>query len=222
MTRVTIVSPWRDGMRVMLRYFDQIKALDWPHDDLRMVLVEGDSTDGTEAALRWWVAADPRARLVKCDTGKPRYGSVVHPERFAILATVFNAGLDAVDYEWTDYVLFLPCDITYQPDLLRRLVAHNAAVVAPLVFQNGVFYDIWAFSKDGKNFGPFPRQFVDDLDQTLTECDTMGGTMLIDADVLRAGVRYTTDEVDRGFTAKAKAMGYTLFADIKTHVEHGA
>lgn len=222
MTKVTIVSPWRDGMHVMSRYFDQIKALEWPHDDLRLVFVEGDSTDGTEAALRWHVTADPRAVLVKCDTGKPRYGSVVHPERFKVLATVFNAGLDAVDYDWTDYVLFIPCDIKYNPDLLRRLVAHNAAVVAPLVFQAGVFYDIWAFSREGRNFGPFPQSLMDDVSPELIDCETMGGTMLIDADVLRAGVRYSLVDVDRGFTSAARALGYALFADPKLHVEHGA
>ena len=222
MTNITVVSPWRDGMRQMSSYFDRIAALDWPVDDLRLIHVEGDSTDGTHAALEWWVQHDPRNSLVKRDTGKPHYPSIVNAERFWVLATVFNAGLDAVDYGWTDYVLFLPCDIRYKSDLLRRLAAHHAPIVSPFVFQNGRFYDIWAFSRDGGNFPPFLRSDTGWLfGAGLIEMETVGGVMLIDADILRAGVRYSTTDVDRGLCTAAKALGYSVFADPTLHVEHG-
>ncbi len=80
-------------------------------------------------------------QLVTCNTGKPRYGSVVDAERFKTLATVFNAGLDRVDVDWSDYVLFLPSDIQYEPDLLTRLLAHNKSIIAPFVYLNDRFYD---------------------------------------------------------------------------------
>lgn len=221
MINITIVTPWRQRRDQIAAYYKRIEALEWPKDNLRFVFVENDSTDGTPEVLMNWVERDARMTLIKRNMDWPMYPSVVNAKRFEILATVFNWGLDAVDYDWTDYVLFLPCDIRYNPDLLRRLIVHQAAVVAPLVFQNERFYDIWAFSREGKNFTPFPRQSVNDM-TPLIECETMGCTMLIDADVLRAGVRYSPVDVDRGFCTAARALGYTLFADSKTHVEHGA
>jgi hypothetical protein len=221
MTNVTIVTPWRDGIGLMLPYFDRIKALDWPADNLRLVHVEGDSTDGTYAALNWWVHHDPRNSLVRCDTGKPHYPSIVNAERFWVLATVYNAGLDAVDYAWTDYVLFLPSDVRYEPDLLQRLAAHKAAMVAPLVFQRNQFYDIWAFSRNGRNLPPFLRHETGwIMGVSLVEMDTIGCTILIDAAILRAGVRYSTVDVDRGFCTEARRRGYSIFADPTLHVEH--
>jgi len=73
--------------------------------------VEGDSVDGTGQVLADWQARDSRVTLVTCNTGKPRYGSVINADRFAVLAQVFNAGLAAVDLEWSTHVLMLPSDI---------------------------------------------------------------------------------------------------------------
>lgn len=219
---VTVVTPWRDGMRQMSRYMDRVHALDWPRDNLRVVHVEGDSTDGTYHALKWWADSDSRQSVVTCNTGKPRYPSIVNAERFQILATVFNAGIDAVDYEWTDYALFVPCDIRYDADLIKRLVAHGVDLVSPFVFQHGVFYDIWAFSREGRNFGPHAERIIPELfGNDLLSMDTIGGVMLMDADVLRAGVRYSMGNVDRGLCEAARAKGFTVWADPTLHVYHG-
>lgn len=216
---VTIVTPFRDSAPLLAEYRQRIAALDWPHDNLRAVFVEGDSVDDTRLQLQMWCVADRRFRQVACDTGKPRYGSVVNPVRFEILARVFNTGLDAVDYHWTDAVLFVPCDIVYQPDLLKRLAAHQVDAVAPMVWMGNAFYDIWAFQRNGVNFCGMTKDNAAVM-HGLLELDTIGGTMLIDADVLRAGVRYSLTDVDRGFSRDAKRLGFSLYADTETHVEH--
>ena len=219
---VTVVTPWRQREDEVLRYEERFEALDYPAHRLRFVMVEGDSTDGTRARLESWAGLDDRLTVLRCDLGKPYYPSVVNPERFWVLGTVFNAGLDAVNYGWADYVLFMPCDVEFPPDLLRRLLDHHAPIVAPFVFQRGVFYDIWAFSRRGANFPPFPEDSTEALfGSDLVELETLGGVALIDADVLRAGVRYSTINVDRGLCEAARAKGFSVWADPTLHVYHG-
>jgi glycosyltransferase involved in cell wall biosynthesis len=219
MHTVSIVSAFRDSE--VWSYRDRINALDYPPECLRLICVEGDSRDDTWARLQTWALQDERVILIKCDTGKPRYGSVIHAERFAILAQVFNAGMNAVDLEWSDYVLFVPSDIRFEPDLLKRLVAHDKDLIAPLTWTGDRFYDIWALSQNDCFFHGFSHAEAERrFDGKLTEMTTIGGTMLIKADVLRAGVRYTPDEVDRGFSKWARRLGFHAYLDPSTHVEH--
>lgn len=221
MTNITIVSPFRDCSAEVNHYIERVEAIEFG-GMLRVVCVEGDSLDDTRQKLQMWANVAPWVSLVRCDVNKPKYGSVVHPERFEILATVFNAGLDAVDLAWSDYVLFLPCDIAYQPDLLARLLAANKDVIAPFSWQYGTyFYDTWAFIDcSGRMFSNFPRSEITAFGDRPVEMTAVGGTMLIDADVLRVGVRYRKQDVDRGFCALAREHGFHVYADPTTHVVH--
>lgn len=218
---VTICTPARDAAHLFSRYRAQIERLVWPAAQLRVIVCEGDSTDDTAAQLRAWAATDGRVTVVHCTTGQPHYPSIVHPGRFALLARVFNAALAAVDLAWTDNVLFLPVDIRYEPDLLAHLQARHVDIVAPLVFRAGLFYDIWAFSRDGVDFPPFARaETAQRLGADLVRMDTVGGTVLLSRAVLQAGMHYTTDQVDRGLCAQARAAGFAIWADPSLWVEH--
>lgn len=225
---VTICTPLRDAVTQLTEYRLRVNWLDWPPEQLRVVLCEGDSQDGTAIWLHQWASNDRRVSVVHHHTGRPRYGSVVHPERFAILAAVFNTALEAVDYGWTDYVLMLPADIRYEADLLRRLTRHALmnpkirGIVAPLVFMDGVFYDIWAFARNGAQLPAFRREHTDSWFPTgdLAPMDTVGGTALLDADLLRAGARYTATDVDRGLCYQARTLGFGVWCDPATHVFH--
>lgn len=224
--RVTIVSPFRDNAAggYIGRYIERVDMLDYPAESLRVVCVEGDSKDSTPHILLGWSINEKRVKVVTCDTGKPHYGSVVDPERFKILAQVYNAGLKAaVLDDWTDYTLFIPSDVHYGPDLISRLMAHQKDIIAPMfwVKENGTprFYDIWGFSKDGRGFPPAPPAwFVANMPGEPFVMDTVGGVMLCKAEVIRQGVRYTPEEVDHGLCKSAQAMGYTVWADPTTHV----
>lgn len=222
---VTICTPFRDSEAHIQPYFDRLAALDYPDHARRYVFVEGDSKDETARWLQCWAQNDNRMKLIKCDTGKPKYGSVINAERFATLAQVFNAALDAVDLVWSDYVLFLPCDIAYSPDLLNRLLAHSKDIIAPAVWVwNGdrhVFYDTWGHTKDRKSVGHLTSyEYAARYGSAPIQMDTVGGTVLIRADVLRAGVRYSPEHVDRGLCRAAHLEGFTVWADPSTNVFH--
>lgn len=218
---VTICTPFRDAAAHLDSYLARLSALELAGDRLRFVWVEGDSVDNTYAQLAMRRDADDRITLLKCDCGTPRYGSVVNPERFRTLARVFNTALDAVDLEWTDSVLFLPCDIEFDSDLLQLLSLCNLDIIAPFSYQDGRFYDIWAFRADGRNLGPFSElQSFYHFGARPVLLDSVGGTVLINVAVLRAGCRYTSDEVDVGLCKAARAAGFSVYGHPGVQVYH--
>ena len=224
--RVTIVSPFRqNGGAYVEAYFSRAYELTCPAR-LHWVCVEGDSDDDTLKTLRRRAAWDSRITIVKCDTGQPRYGSTVNPERFKILARVFNAGLDAVDLRWSDYACFIPSDVLYQPDLIDRLASWDKGLIAPMFWANeggpGRFYDIWGFSRESKSFPPYtPAWFAENYPSAAPfECDTVGGVILMQAGVLAAACRYTPEAVDHGLCWQARAAGFGVWCDPTTHVVH--
>jgi hypothetical protein len=159
--------------------------------------------------------------LLKCDCHQPHFGPVVNATRFKTLATIFNTVLNAVDLDWSDYVLFLPADIDYQPDLLQRLVPCQKDIIAPFVWQEDLFYDVWGFQLHSRSLGKFTRldAFLHFGDAPF-QLDTVGGTVLLSNAVLSAGCRYTEEQVDRGLCALATAAGFTIWAHPGVAVEH--
>lgn len=221
-SNLTICTACRDDEAGVAKFRQRVEALEWLAQSLQVIVCEGDSVDGTVSELLKWVEHDPRIKLVKHNTGEPKYGSVVHPARFRNLARVFNEALDAVDLEWTDHVLFLPFDVEIRPDLAIRLMAHEADLVSPMTWRNGMFYDTWACTPaEGEQWVNFPKAWAErHWKGKLLPMHTIGGTILIKVDVLKDGVRYTEEEVDRGFSKWARRLGYSCWLDTGTHVQH--
>lgn len=219
---VTIVSPMRDFGAHVDDYRERVQALGQPLSALRFVIVEGDSVDDTWDRLQEWKASDWRVTLVKHNTGQPRYPSIIDGARFRALAAVFNAGLEAVRLDWSASVLFLPCDVTFEADMLNRLLAHDKDLIAPFFWGpgGGYFYDTWGFMWRGAHFKNFPRSQMAGRSEQPLQMDTIGGAILMRADVLRAGCRYTPEEVDHGLCKAAQALGFSVWADPTTHIEH--
>jgi glycosyltransferase involved in cell wall biosynthesis len=221
---VSIVSPFRNSEEIIPGYIERVTALE--RHELRFICVEGDSTDETLAALTQWAAEDGRVSVVKCETGKPHYGSIVHPERFEILARVFNTGLAACDYGWSDRVIFIPSDVHFEPDLLTRLIACDKDLIAAMFWRkdgNGLrFYDIWGFvGANGVNFRPYPPAWYStNLPDEPIEMENVGGVIMYKTAVLEAGCRYTNDRVDHGMCSMARDAGFGVWCDPTTHVIH--
>lgn len=223
MANVTIVSAMRDSLPELPAFMTRFYALDYPPAQLRLIVVEGDSVDGTPAALREWADKEKRLRVVTCNMGRPHYGSVIDDDRFRVLGTVFNAGMDAVDTRWSSHVMFIPSDVRHEPGLLSRLMAHDLDLVAPFFWTSSgmMFYDTWGFSRGGVHFGNFMRTELPAYGDAPIQMDTIGGCILMRADVLRAGVRYSLEDVDQGLCRAAIAHGFTVWADPTTHIQHG-
>jgi len=144
-----------------------------------------------------------------------------------ILATVFNAGLDNVDLEWSDYVLFIPSDVIYKPDLVSKLVVYDKDLIAPWYWtynEHGIqrFYDTWGFCYQGQYFEQARKSWFDERFSGIKELpmDTVGGVIMMKSEVVRAGCRYTTEEVDRGLCKMAREKGFEVWAALDVEVFH--
>jgi hypothetical protein len=84
------------------------------------------------------------------------------------------------------------------------------------------FYDIWGFRKlDGQPFLPFGKAwYADKMPVEPFQVSAVGSVVLMPAEVLYSGIRYTTDEVIVGLVKQAAASGYKIYADGSTHVRH--
>ena len=190
-----------------------------------MIAVEGDSIDGTPNLLKTWAAGDSRLTVITRNTGLQRFGHEVTPQRFAHLASIFNTGLNAVDCLWSDYIIFTPSDIIFTPDVLKRLIAQGKRFIAPMYWTNenghSRFYDTWGFTRGGVQFRPLPKAWYKaHFPHAPFEVDTVGGLVLIDADLVAAGARYGNENVDRGLCQSIKELGATVWADPTTHIYH--
>jgi len=61
---VSLVVPMRNEARYFARFMESILTQDTRGISVEILLVDGDSTDGTREAVRRWIATDPRVRLL--------------------------------------------------------------------------------------------------------------------------------------------------------------
>jgi hypothetical protein len=139
--QVAIFVPVRDGARFLDRHWALIEALDWPRERLRLVYCEGDSTDDSRARLLDFrerrggdfagievLQHHGGLRLARRERWKPKHQL---PRRSAI-ASVRNMLIRDGLQDGDDWVLWLDVDVCdIPPDLLQRLLAAQAKIVAP-------------------------------------------------------------------------------------------
>lgn len=228
--KIAIWSLFRDSAGEYLsEYRRRIDALDYPRENIRLYLGEGDSNDSTLLELTAYGIADDRVRIIKRDTGQPYLGHTTDPARMATLEITGNAVWDAITNDlWCDYGLMLESDLLFKPDLLKRLVASkpDADIVAPMIWLKyadggGRFYDIWAFRKNGVCFPPNPPAwYAANYQSKPFIVDSAGSVLLIKEEVLLAGARFTATEAVVGMCNDARKMGFTIYCDPEIHVVH--
>lgn len=222
---VHIVSLFRNMSKHIERYVETVTAFDW--QNWRVVAVTGDNNDDTLDRLRDWESHDKRVDVIELNLGKPYYSSCVHPERFEILGTSADAGLQLVnDQHWADYVLWLESDLTVKPDLIHRLFSYGKPVVAPMIWVELTegfpqFYDVWAYRRNRQMFNPAPPAwYADNMPDELFEIDSAGSVLFIDAQAVYDGARFGTKEAIVSFCECCRAGGYSIWCDPHTHVRH--
>jgi hypothetical protein len=194
--RILILTPVKDAVRYLERYFANLAALDYPHSRISLGLLEGDSRDDTFAQL---TARMPglqggfrQVGLWKRDfgyrmpEGLPRWQPEFQVMRRSILARARNHLLfRALDDE--DWVLWLDVDvIEYPTDIIERLLATGRSILTPncVTQYGGSSFDRNAWR------GPDDRHLSDLRHEgDIVRLDSVGGTMLlIRADLHRDGL----------------------------------
>lgn len=226
---VAIGSAFRNSVgRGLVRYFEQVVALcvHAPHARFRLIAAEGDSTDGTRDQLgRLAESFNLPLTFVPCDHHGPVFGSTEAQDRMDALTVVGNAILGGVEPD-DDVLLYVESDLLWDAATAWALVlaagyrGDGFDAVAPLVMSApGVFYDIYAYRKDGARFGPFPPYHPGLQVQGITEVDSVGSCLAIRGEVARA-VRMPPGGVLVGWGAAARAAGYRIGVAAGLQVRH--
>lgn len=251
--RIALGSIFRDSRGYLDRYFAQASGLREllqtrdPESELRLVLVEGDSRDGTLEAIEKRAARDGfDLRLRKVDHGGPRWGSIDKPERWRALALCCNAVLEQID-ERDEALIYVESDLAWQPETMVALIGRLSEypAVAPMCFTGpqglagprGFFYDIWGHIKDGVNFTSHPpfHPSLQSANGRLVEIDSAGSCVVTGPAILsdvRTGLIRFNDGADgsppdciRGYCRAINACqsgihGHGLYLDTTLEVRH--
>src|SRR6478735_10409308 len=103
---VTLIVPAHDEEAVIAGRLENLLALDYPPEQLEIVVASDASEDGTNEIVEAVAAKEPRVRLLDC----PRGGKVAAQDR-------------AVRDTESDVVAFSDANATWAPDALTQLVA---------------------------------------------------------------------------------------------------
>lgn len=225
---VALGSIFRNSAAYLPRYFDQVAALRDPlfkaGHSLRLILVEGDSTDGTGIELTRRSVSFPTTFEIR-NHGGPVFGSVDDAQRWRQISFVCDGVLEQVG-EQDDALIYVESDLIWNAETMLALLEHLKEVdaVAPMCFWKQVepirwFYDTWGFRKDGARFKPDPP-YHPALDGQMTEIDSAGSCIVMRGAVARQ-CRFVPSELGIvGFCADLRAKGFKLHLDPAYAVYH--
>ena len=126
-------------------------------------------------------------------------------------------------------VLMIDANYGWKGDLVSSLMNTNADIAAPLVVMNKdrngnyLFYDTWAFRKNGSQFShSYPYMGYSKLNKPIS-VDSVGGGYLIKRKVLESNVKYNGDRDCEhvGFCRKAEKKGFSIKINPKVYIMKG-
>lgn len=186
---VVLMSMWmNDADRYIEERIRHLLGKTYPH--LRWSWVVGDSTDQTEAILRFYAAQDERIQVFRHDTGIEANNP---QQRIWRGNETFNFALSQVQSD-DDWIVWCESDLASPDDLAERLLAIPHPVVGGWPVLNlphgeTVFYDTWGYRAQGTKFdNRAPYHPVYQPDQPF-EVDTVGSCLKFPAQPIRDGVR---------------------------------
>lgn len=215
---IAVGSIFRDAYPYLARYFRQIgdleQALGKP---VRLLLVEGDSTDPTWNVLEQYMAGRD-GQLIKRAHGGPKWGSIDDRARWRALSWCCNGVLEAVTDETA--LIYVESDLIWYPQTMLRLLdalETKPAVAAMSFTSSGHFYDTYGHRKDGLAFSPFPPYHPAWNPEHLFTIDSAGSCIAMRGDVAKRA-RFGDDDCVLGLGRSIWAMGESLWIDPKTSV----
>jgi len=213
-----MLSMWRDDAQKNLRG-RALHLLTKSYPAVRWVWVVGDTHDDTYRQLVDVINEVRPCRqvdLLQIDTGIIGDDP---PTRRRRLGATANVWLDMIK-DTDDYLLVHESDILSPMDLIERFLHHAAAgrcpiagwPILPISDTQAVFYDIWAYRKDGQMFtngAPFHACYKPD---EPFEVDSVGTAWLLAAEDVRKGARFG-DDACLTLCAELRAMGRRFWVD---------
>ncbi len=214
----------------LIRFLDCCNDLENYHRNIIYIFIEGDSTDKTYDILKSWVERRNGSVLVKLDRGYSPFPNDRDNKRTVYFAGLRNMLINLIlSLPLVTEILATDANYGWKGDIIGSLREVGADIAAPLVVSHKddlgryIFYDIWAFRKNGREFSPsYP--YIDGMvfDQPV-DIDSAGGCYLIKRNVLDAGAKYdgNNDCEHVGFCRNVKSMGFKIKIDPRICVIKG-
>ena len=219
---VVVGSAFRNMEHLLDSYFERVTSLATlmgSEHSVRVIAVEGDSTDATRLELdRDWGVPVQR---IEHDHGKQEWGSIVDQDRMRELSAVGN-NIFANVRDDDDVLVYVESDLLWRPKTMLDLMALAGAdtdVVVPMVFRDRIFYDIWAFRKDGRAFTPSPPYHPDLNMAGVTEIDSAGSCLVMGAHVARMTPPMTHNALVE-WCDNARSVGFSIGVAPQLRITH--
>jgi peptide chain release factor subunit 1 len=193
--RVAILTPVKDCEDQAKAYFQRLRRLSFPHENISICVLESDSRDRTHAMfqararkVQWQfhpVQVFKRDFHYQIPQGVPRWDATIQHQRRAVLARSRNHLL-FLGVRDADWVLWLDADVIEFPDnLIDQLLAFGKEIVQPHCVKEygGPTYDTNGWSHSGT------KHLHDYRGAGLVPLTAVGGTvLLVRADCHRSGL----------------------------------
>lgn len=218
MKTIALGSIFRNSTPYLDRYFEQVEALNNTlhsrGDSLRLILLEGDSTDNTFNLLSEKVFHGEKI-VEKREHHGPLFGSVDDAIRWRNSSYVWNGVMEHVRAT-DDEFIYVESDLIWDADTMLRLLqlleSHEEIdAVAPMCFHvSGFMYDTYGHRKDGIRFSPTPP-YHPGVNGDLTEIDSAGSCLVMRGLVAR-NARFNPPELGIvGFGQDIRGRGFKLW-----------
>jgi hypothetical protein len=215
-----MLSLWRDDTRRNLEWRAR-HLLSKSYPNLRWVWVEGDSQDDTYKELLAIVNEVTPMRhvdLYSVPTGIVGNDPVTRRRRLGMSANKWLDGMRDGD----DYLLVHESDIVSPVDIVEKFLMHAAVgrcpiagwPILPVGDGKAVFYDIWAYRKDGQMFTNAPPFHPCYNPDEPFEVDSVGTCWMFEAEDVRQGARFGDDAI-LTMCRDLKARGRRFWVDPK-------
>lgn len=188
---VVMLSLWRDDAAKHLEVrADHLLRKSYPA--LRWLWIVGDSSDDTADRLEALMDARPD-KDIELLWGNTGITAEDPANRIARLAQTANVGLEQVR-ETDDYVLVHESDLLSPDDVVERFLSIGEPVCGGSVWlpvsDPPIWYDTWAYRKDGVMFTNQPPFHAAYDAHEPFEVDSVGSVYLFPAQDVRQGVRF--------------------------------
>ena len=226
---IVVGSAFRNMSGRVNRYFQRVHALKehvGSKHPVRIIAVEGDSTDETDLELAHMAELwEIPTTVVKHNHGLPPFGSTEKPERLKTLTGVSNKIFRSV-LKKDDVLVYVESDLLWEPHDVGSLVdfamdnREGFDIFAPMVWAGEAFYDIWGFrGLDGERFGPFAPYHESLPHKGFGEISSAGSCLVMRAEIARE-VKNESDDALVGWCEAARKRKYKIACALNFRVDH--
>ena len=226
---INICTLMRNSEAYIDRFFTQVET-ELINTQYRIIVGVGDSTDNTSDILVHKMENDGRIHVFDVSHGGKDYGSVINEQRFLQLAYSGNIVWSQSNLMESDVTIWVDSDLILEQYVLLAL-ARNVSdsvdkIFAPTVLMSTkrgpIFYDVWAFRKDGNNFNaklPYYDYILDKDDNGMFEVDSVGGVVAMHSYIAKH-LYFPAKDVFVGFCNQATYYGYRIYLDTSLAAYH--